>query len=256
MRRAAPGGAKPESRSRRGACGRTSRVRTAARALTAAAAAARRRAHGLCGGACGLAGGAPAGSRRRAALGLRACAASPSAGGVACCAAGLRRARRPGLRRRRRAPCSGVALVDRRGGRLHVDAGRLERLEQLLAGDAPLLRYLVDALLRHARLLALLWRLGLSARRRLGRSRRPAPIGVGRLGAPPALGARPRRALGIGLLRGLGLLGDGSSATGSARPRRSSAPARLLARARRLLGRRLRPRVLGSASAWCAGRPQ
>ena len=41
-------------------------------------------------------------------------------------------------------------LVHARGGRLHVEAGLLERGKDLLGGDAPFLRYLVDSLLCHS----------------------------------------------------------------------------------------------------------
>src|SRR5204863_8970488 len=44
-----------------------------------------------------------------------------------------------------------VPLVHARGGGLHVEPGALEHREDLLAGDPPLLGYLVDALLRHQR---------------------------------------------------------------------------------------------------------
>jgi hypothetical protein len=44
----------------------------------------------------------------------------------------------------------GLLLLDARGGDLHVEAGFAQDLEGLLAGDAPFLRYLVDALLCHS----------------------------------------------------------------------------------------------------------
>src|SRR6185503_2710781 len=42
-----------------------------------------------------------------------------------------------------------VGLLDGGGSRLHVHSGRAQRLEEVLARDPLLLRYLIDTLLRH-----------------------------------------------------------------------------------------------------------
>src|SRR5690606_14455648 len=45
---------------------------------------------------------------------------------------------------------SGLALLDRGRGRLHLQAGGLQLLQDLLAGKPTFLRDLMNALLRHA----------------------------------------------------------------------------------------------------------
>ena len=122
--------------------------------------------------AAGAAPASPRGRRSRSAgpavAGRSRCPA-PAAPGP--CARAV--ARQGGFGRRERA--LDVALVDARGSRLHVEAGRLEDREHLLAGDPRLLGYLMNALLCHQRVCA---RTALRRARPLAlRGRAPPPPG-------------------------------------------------------------------------------
>ena len=89
-----------------------------------------------------------AGASAAASVRVGRCWARRLGGGAVAVAAGLLGR---GLLRRRVERTRDVALVDARGGGLHVQACGLQGRQDLLRGDPALLRYLMDSLLRHLR---------------------------------------------------------------------------------------------------------